>query len=72
MTDEISDADKLEEVYHKLDDFEWLIRCFATCHFDEFDSDQFSAAVLSLTRIISDAKQEIASLIKKTYPNNKY
>ena len=70
MKKEISDVDKLEEVYHKLDDFHWLIKCIATCHFDEFDSDQFGAAMNCFSRLVEETKEDIASVLNITYPND--
>lgn len=69
MTNEKYDIDKLEAVYNKLDDFRWLIQCVATCHFDEFDSEQFGSAMFCFLRLIEDIETDLASVIKKTYPD---
>ena len=70
MSKEINDVDRLEQVYHKLDDFQWLIKCIATCHFDEFEADQFSAAMNCFSRLVKEAKEDIASVLKITYPDD--
>lgn len=64
MREEKSNIECLEDIFNKLDDFEWLVKCIATCHFDDFTSDQFSGAMMCFSRYLCDVKKDIRELIK--------
>ena len=64
MREEKSNIECLEDIFNKLDDFEWLIKCIATCHFDDFTPDQFSGAMMCFSRYLCDVKKDIRELIK--------
>lgn len=63
MPKQKTQVEMLEDIFNKLDDFEWLIKCIATCHFDEFEVDQFSAAMNCFSRVIADVKHDVDKLI---------
>ncbi len=64
MREEKSNIECLEDIFNKLDDFEWLVKCIATCHFDDFTPDQFSGAMMCFSRYLCDVKKDIRELIK--------
>ena len=52
MPEEKTQIERLEDIFNKLDDFEWLVKCIATCHFDDFTPDQFSGAMMCFSRYL--------------------
>jgi|GEM_PF-3283248 hypothetical protein len=64
MPEEKTQIERLEDIFNKLDDFGWLIKCISTSHVDEFYQDQFNAAMNCVLLVISDIKQDVAKLIE--------
>lgn len=69
MPEEKTQIERLEDIFNKLDDFEWLVKCIATCHFDDFTPDQFSGAMMCFSRYLFDIKKDIRELIKYVSEN---
>lgn len=59
--------ENLEDIYNRLDEFCWLLKCFMTCHFDEFHADQYSAAISCLSKALSSIKLDLLQVIEKYY-----
>lgn len=63
MPEEKTQIERLEDIFNKLDDFEWLVKCIATCHFDDFTPDQFSGAMMCFPDIYATLKKISENLL---------